>query len=72
MTQREEEKYYEEARRSIGLIKAGHSVGAVDCDIKSLENLAKSKGNDRFLSVRADLTREADFTKDHGDEGQNR
>ena len=26
----------------------------------------------RFLSVRADLTSEADFTKDHGDEGQNR
>jgi hypothetical protein len=25
-----------------------------------------------FLSVRADLTSEADFTKDHGDEGQNR
>jgi hypothetical protein len=56
MTQREEEKYREEARKSIGLIKAGHSVGAVDCDIKSLEKLAKSKGSDRFLSVRADLT----------------
>ena len=50
-------------------IKAGHPVGAVDCDIKSLEELAKSQGNDRFLSVRADLTSEADFTKD---EGQNR
>ena len=48
MTQREEEKYREEARKSIGPIKAGHSVGAVDCDIKSLEKLAKSQANDQF------------------------
>ena len=57
---------------SIALITAGHSVGAADCDIKSVEELAKSLGDNRSLSVRADLTSEADFTKDHGDEGQNR
>ena len=45
---REEEKYHEDARKSIGPITAGHSVGAVDCDIKSLEKIAKSQANDQL------------------------
>jgi hypothetical protein len=57
---------------TIATTKGATDEEEVDCDIKSLEKPANSQANDRFLSVRADLTSEADFTKDHGDEGQNR